>query len=768
MTISNYNNLLYQWRWPILIGTVLISLFAGSGGRFITFSSDYQVFFDDSNEQLEAFELLQNTYAKSDNVLIVLLPKSNNIFEKNTLEAIGVLTEKSWQLPYSSRVDSLTNYSHSYGINDDLIVEDLIENFDELDQASIDRAKNISLNEPLLVKRLISDKGDVSAVNITVQMPEGNEDAVREVINAARNIITEMETLYPNIDFALTGVAALSNAFSEAAQRDITTLVPAMFLLIILILGFLLRSISATIGVVLVIFLSIISAMGIFGWMGNILSPPTTSIPIIIMTVAVADSVHVLIGFFHGLRSGLSKKEAMEQALTLNFKAILVTSITTIFGFLTMNFSEVPPIRETGTTVAIGVAFAFFLSVFFLPAFMHIVPVKAKPKTSTRLTFIERYAEFLIRHKTPMFAGSIIVSLIFLAAIPLNRINDEFIKYFHTNTDFRQDTDLVSKRLSGIYTIAFSLEAAESGGINDPAFIKELDQFAQWLKQKNEVEHVYTISDTFKRLNKNMHSDDESYYRIPDNKELAAQYLLLYEMSLPYGLDLNDQINIDKSSVRLIATLKNIPSYKTLEIEKMAQDWLNENANFHAYYATSPNVMFSHIGSRNTQSIIKGSLIALLLISLLMIIVLRSIKLGIVSIIPNLLPIGIAFGVWGIINGNLGFSLISAIGITLGIVVDDTVHFLVKYRLARAEKAMLPADAVRYAFSNVGLALFVTTFVLVSGFLVLASSTFLMNAQQGIFTATTIGVALILDFVFLPTLLLLIEEKKNETKTITV
>jgi len=173
--------------------------------------------------------------------------------------------------------------------------------------------------------------------------------------------------------------------------------------------------------------------------------------------------------------------------------------------------------------------------------------------------------------------------------------------------------------------------------------------------------------------------------------------------------------------------------------------------------------MFSHIGSRNVRSIIKGSFIALFFISILMIIVLRSFKLVLISLAPNLLPAGIAFGIWALINGNLVMFIIIAIGMTLGIVVDDTVHFLVKYRVAKVEKGLNPEDAIRYAFSNVGLALFVTTFVLVSGFLVLASSTFLMNAQQGIFTATTIGVALILDFVFLPALLLFVEEKKNES-----
>jgi predicted RND superfamily exporter protein len=762
MSIESFTRFLDKWKIAVVILTLAVVGVIAYGGKNITFSSNYRVFFDKSNEQMEAFELLQNTYSKSDNVLIALLPKSKDAFDLNTLNAVDDLTELAWQLPFSSRVDSLSNYQHTYAIEDNLIVEDLIDEPSQLSKDEIKSAKKIALNEPLIIKRLLSEKGDVTAVNVTVQMPDGNESAVRELMAESRALVSKMEKQYPDIEFALTGLAPLSNAFAESAERDITTLIPFMFGFIILTLGLLLRSITATFAVVIIIFLSIISAMGLFGWAGRVLSPPTTVIPTIVMTVAVADSVHILISFFHALRTGADKLSAMEHSLKLNFKAVMITSLTTALGFLTMNFSEVPPMREVGTTVAVGVVAAFVFSTTFMPAMILLLPIKAKVKKEKQQSFWEKYADFVIKNKVVLFFSSILISAALIAAIPLNRINDEFVEYFATSTDFRKDTDLVSQRLSGIYTIEFSLESEQSGGISEPQFIQDLDKFSRWLKTFPEVEHVFTISDTFKRLNKNMHGDDEAWYKIPEDKQLAAQYLLLYEMSLPFGLDLNDQINVDKSAIRLVATLQNIPSYRTLEIEKEAQAWLAANTGFHKSYDASPNIMFSHIGARNVRSIIEGSFIALVGISLLLLGVLRSFRLGLISLAPNLLPAAMAFGLWGIFNGNLGIALTSAVGMTLGIVVDDTVHFLVKYQVGRKEKGLDPADSIRYAFTHVGMALFVTTFVLVSGFLVLASSSFLMNAQQGIFTASTIAIALILDFVFLPSLLLLIEEKKNE------
>jgi predicted RND superfamily exporter protein len=264
-----------------------------------------------------------------------------------------------------------------------------------------------------------------------------------------------------------------------------------------------------------------------------------------------------------------------------------------------------------------------------------------------------------------------------------------------------------------------------------------------------------------KRLNKNMHGDDPAYYRLPDSRELAAQYLLLYEMSLPYGLDLNNQINVDKSATRFTVTLSDIGSDEIRDLSKRGEQWLKQYApeEMHAI-GSGPMVMFAHISGINIQSMLTGSIFALALISLLMIFALRSTRLGLISFVPNMIPAAVAFGVWGLTSGivNLGLSIV--IGMTMGIVVDDSIHFLSKYRRARREKNMSETEAVRYTFSNVGRALTVTSVILVIGFGILATSAFDMNASMGKMTAVTIALALIADFFFLPPLLMLLDRKK--------
>ncbi|RMH48885.1 MAG: RND transporter, partial [Gammaproteobacteria bacterium] len=307
-----------------------------------------------------------------------------------------------------------------------------------------------------------------------------------------------------------------------------------------------------------------------------------------------------------------------------------------------------------------------------------------------------------------------------------------------------------------------ALDSGQKGGISEPKFLQEVDAFVEWARQQKEVRNVNSVTDIIKRLNKNMHGDDPAYYRLPESRELAAQYLLLYEMSLPYGLDLTNQINIDKSATRVFITFENLTSTQMLAIEERFSNWLHQNAPDIEFFAASPNLMFAHIGQRNIKSMLTGTTFAFITISLILIVTLRSWLMGLVSLIPNLVPVMIGFGLWGFFDGRVGMALAMVASMTLGIVVDDTIHFLSKYLRARREKGLDPVAGIRYAFSHVGVALSVTTVVLVAGFGVLAFSTFKANSDMGVLTAATIGLALLIDFFLLPPLLLRVEEKHHE------
>lgn len=761
--MESFSNNIIKYRWLVILMALLLTGIAGMGAQKLTFRSDYKTFFDADNKQLNDFNDMQTIYSKSDNVAFIVAPTDGEIFNAKNLTAIWELTDAAWQITYSSRVDSITNYQYSWAEGDDIIVEDLVLDPEELNEALIARAKRVSLSEPQLTKRLISDAAHVAIVNVTLRMPfvDRTKEAP-EVALAAREVRDRFAQKYPDIKFMLSGMVMMNNSFPEAALNDTTTLMPLMLLVVILTVAGLLRSVSGTLSTVVVIATSIITAIGLWGWLGGYMTGPSSSAPTVILTLAVADCVHILSTFYYDMRHGMSKHNALVNSLRVNMQPIFLTSLTTAIGFLTMNFSESPPFTHLGNIVAIGVTLAFIFSVTIFPALLAILPVRIKPVSEKhKVDFMDRLAGFVITNRKWLLPVTTIIILSITAFVPKNELNDNFVEYFDTRVPFRQATDFMQENMSGLTTIELSFDSGEPNGVNSPKFLATVANFSEWLRAQPQTDHVNTITDTIMRLNRNMHGDDPTWYKLPEDQDLAAQYLFFYELSLPQGLDVNNQLNIDKSSTRVVTTFKNITSNELLQLEQRINAKFAEYDSGYTLTLGSPMLMFSHIGTVNIRGMLKGSLIALLLISVLLGIALRSFKFGLVSLLPNLFPIGIAFGLWGIFVGQVGLGLSVVSGVTLGIIVDDTVHFLSKYVRARREKKMSSEDAIRYSFASVGRALWITTMVLVAGFSVMATSSFKINAEMGFLTAVTILIALAVDFFFLPPLLILLAKRSD-------
>ncbi|NQZ32201.1 MAG: MMPL family transporter [Oceanospirillaceae bacterium] len=755
--------------WIVLLISIILVMGTAYGAKNLVFKGDYKVFFSDENPQLTDFEAMQEIYSKSDNAVFILEPKNGDVFTPENLTAIHWLTNEAWQVPYSTRVDSIANFQHTIAEEDDLIVEDLVLDPTTLTDAQMPEIKRIATTDLLLLNKIVSETGHVTIVNVTLQLP--GLDPITEIPEVAakvRAIQAQFEAENPNFNVQLTGMVMMNTAFSETSISDSSTLVPAMFGIVLLTMILLLRSFSGTFATLIVIIFSILGTMGAVGWMGFYLTGPSVSAPTMIMTLAVADCIHILTSYYYEMRQGKEKKEALQESLRINFKPILLTSVTTAIGFMSMNFSDSPPFRDLGNMVAIGVMLAFVFAITVFPALLMVLPSKKiKASAESNNGLMEKFADFVIAKRKILLPSTAVIIVVIASFLPQNELDDNFVEYFDTTVPFRNATDFMEANLSGLALIEVSIDSKVSSGINDPKFLKAVGDFSEWMRALPETDHVSTISDVLKRLNRNMHGDDDSYYRLPEERELSAQYLLLYEMSLPYGLDLNNQLNVDKSSTRVIGTFKNLSSSEQITIEQNMYKWFAKNAPDYKIDIASPTLMFAHIGQRNINSMLIGTTVALILISLLLAFALRSVRYGIISLLPNLIPASVGFGLWYFLDGQVGLALSVVTGMTLGIVVDDTVHFLSKYKHAIDHYGKSSEEAVKYAFSSVGRALWVTTLVLVAGFMVLAQSSFKLNGDMGLLTAVTIAVALIVDFLFLPPLLMMLDGKKKSSTTTT-
>ena len=549
---SGFGQWVIRWRYLVTLGCILASFAAAFGAQFLGITTDYRVFFSPSNPELQSYEALQRIYNKTDTVMFVIKPAQGEIVEESVLEAVVELTERAWRIPYTTRVDSFTNYQHTTADGDDLTVEDLVQSPSSLGKGDLDLIREVSVTEPVIAGRLMSRDGTTTGIVATLQLPDDSITATPEANAYSVALAEEFRQKYPDLTIAVTGLVPLNNAFNDASINDMTSLIPIMYGVILAVILVSLRSIAGTVLTMVVISLSTVVAMGLAGWFGIKITPVSSIAPTIILTIAVADSIHFLVTMLRDMREGLSKRDAIVSSMRVNFAPITLTSVTTIIGFLSLNFSDSPPFHDLGNMAAMGAAAAWALSILLLPALLAIVPVRVKARRTGPNKSITRFAEFVIGNHRPILWGMIAVTIGFAALIPQNKVNEKFVSYFDESFAFRTDTDFASENLTGIYQIEFSLSAGSDGGISEPAYLERLDAFAQWMRKQPNVAHVNSYSDVIKRLNMNMHGDDPAFYSLPEGRELSAQYLLLYEFSLPYGLDLNNQITVGKSATRLV------------------------------------------------------------------------------------------------------------------------------------------------------------------------------------------------------------------------
>ena len=763
--ITQFASWVVKRRWLVLLATIVLALGAGSGGQFLAFNNDYHIFFDEDNPQVVAFDGLQEKYTKEDNAFIVIAPKDGKVFTRETLSAIAELEQMAWQVPYSTRVDALTNFQHTRSVEDDMYVESLVSDIENKSDSTLRSIENIALNDPILLDRLVNAEGSVTAVNVTVNLPTDSLTAPMDVMLYVRNMVEEWSVKYPEYDTYISGMVMLNGSFAELSMQDMGTLVPLMFLIILIMVFLTTGSLSSMLTSFFVLIFSIMAAMGIAGWMGVELTGPSSGAPTMIMTLAIADSIHLLVTMLQLMRKGMKKNEAIVESVRINFMPVLITSVTTIIGFLTLNFAEGAPFHDLGNITAIGVAAAFILSITLLPALVAIIPfkVKVREEKKNQTALLDGLANFIIANRKVVLVLSLltVVGISYLSI--KNELNNKFVEFFDESVPFRYDTDFIAENLTGIYNIEYSLGSGEPDGISDPSYLQKLVEFEQWFKTQDEVVHVNSFAETVKRVNASMHGDDQAYFKIPENRQEAAQFLLLYEMSLPYGLDLNNQINVDKSETRFTVTLKNVSSNEMIALAARSEQWLRDNAPEAMFsHGISTGLMFSHITKTNMDSMLEGGFGALILISIILMFALRSFKYGMISLLPNVAPIAVAFGIWYLLVGEVSMAVTVVLGMTMGIVVDDTIHLLSKYIRARREMGYSAEDAVKYAFQTVGKAIMVTTVVLAAGFSVLMQSSFGFNADMGKLTAITIVVALVLDLILLPALLLTIDKVKTK------
>ena len=577
-----------------------------------------------------------------------------------------------------------------------------------------------------------------------------------EVVDFLYGAAAEARAKHSAIDYHLTGELILNRAARDAIDDDMGVLGPLAFGTMLLVAIVLLGSIWGTVAILLLLIAVILSGFGFAGWTGMKLYGESGAALFVLMAVTVAHAVHIIEAMQSALSQGMDRKQAAIHAVELNAWPVFLTSLTTAIGFLSLNFSEMPPFRIMGNIVAFGVMCAFVYSVTLLPAFLSAVPMRPRRARAGATGFFDHLGRFVVSRHLPLLCSFSVLAVVLVAGISRIELNENHLELLDESYEYRRSTDFISENFGGLEPFEYSLSAGEEGGITRIEYLRKVDAFAQWYRTQPEVAHVFSIADVVKRLNKNLNGDKPDYYRIPDDSDLAAQYILIYEFSLPVGLDLNNLIDVERSSTRMTVTLKNLSTGGKIDLDNRAKAWLQQNAPGLATGAVGVTIVGSYSVQRNIENMLIGTIVAMSIVSLLLILVFRSLRFGLISLIPNFLPAAMAMGLWGYAVGEVGVAASVVTAIAFGIIVDDTIHFMTKYLRARKE-GLLPSESVQRAFDSVGKALLTTTVVFTLGFLVFGASGMASNQVLGMLVGMTVIMALLADFLFLPPLLMALD-----------
>jgi uncharacterized protein len=537
--------------WRVLLVALVVAATAACGISRVRISHDTRV---SSARKTLTTRALQATKIPLAGVIILffaIAPADGTIFSRKALEALTTLTLAAWEIPHARRVTSLSNFHYIYSDADVLASQSLFDDPGSLTEADLADIKRRALTEGALDQRLISSAGHVAGVFVSLEMPIGGIGVEPLVAEAAHRAAQSIRDQYPDIDVRLTGSVMLAEAFGEASRQNLRTLVPLMFLVMVVVLWLAIRSFVGLGGAVLVILLAVATGVGLAGWLGIQLTAVSVSGPGLIVTLAVADCVHLLRAMLYRMRSGHAKMDAIVDAMRCNIRAVFLTSVTTAIGFFCLNFSESPPFRDLGNIVGIGVTAAFGFAIFFLPAWMAVLPFPqlAEGKESEEHKRMACFGAWVARRHRGILVGVCLLSGVTLLGLPRIELNDAFIESFDHSFAVRRDTDFMINSLGGADTLEYTFDSGQSGGVADPGYLSRLDQFASWQRTQPRVVSVHTLADVLKRVNREFLGLAED--QLPETREVAAQLLFLYELALPPELNLGAWINIDRSSSRV-------------------------------------------------------------------------------------------------------------------------------------------------------------------------------------------------------------------------
>ena len=751
---------------PILFLAVSILLFVAcvSGARLLQPDFTYRAFFGEGDPLRIQVQRFEQTFGNDDSVVLIV-HNPNGILNAESSRLITELTEKMWLVPDIQRVDSLSNFRWVRAEGDEILVDAMIPDGGLATPELLAERSQAVFAEPLIPDYLLSADGKTTMiVGIARGAGESSPEA-EPIIAAVRDMIAASDDGVH--EFHITGRLAIMAGMQESAQADVQSVLPIVLLTIVSLVAIATRRIGAVVVTLLLIVTSIMSTMGASGWMGMTISNITAMVPQFILAIAVAAAIHVLMSYQRARREGLERRPAVQDALAKNFVPTLLTSATTAIAFFTFAATHIEAIENLGIMVGVGVLLAWIYTYILLGSLLALLPelrfIKRKtPVVADHPTQIEvrvgAYVNAIAGVRWPIVAVAVLVVIgaLFLAAS--TRINSNPFRYFDESFWLRQSADFAEAHLRGAQGMEVVLNSGEPDGVKSPQFLAKAEALQEWINEQEFVAKTVSIIDFLKQTNRALHGDDPAFYTVPETQQEIAEQLFLYSFNLPQGLELSNRVSAESDKLRISVRW-------TLYDSVAATEWaerIEQKATALGLDAetTGKMLLFQRMNNYVSQALFISLGLAVLLISVLLLLVFRSVRYGIASLLTNVMPLSIGAAALALAGRDIDTGAVVALSVCLGVVVDDTIHLIYAFRAARGAGTR---EALVKGITRVLPAITLTTLILVIGFGAFMLGDFVPNQNFGLMAVTIVAVAWLFDLLFLPALLLILDPEKVPT-----
>ncbi|OUR95368.1 hypothetical protein A9Q84_16155 [Halobacteriovorax marinus] len=751
--INKFFNFMFQnpKRW--IASLVLLTLFISSGLFQLSSKFGPEVWYKKNDPLMQMYRFFEQEFGRDDTIVIAI-HHPDGVLNPQTIKLLKELTDKLYLVHDIIQVDSLTNFNWVHSFDDVIEIEPMFGDEEvELSKNYVNKRAEIVMNHPELPGALISKDATTTFVTGFLKPRFGKNINNKKIVEETQELIKAYNI--PPLKIVITGSSYLTHSVKSVSSGDLAFLLPVLFLVITFLIYFIFRSFRVVIISLSILVMTNILTFGISGFFGFAFSNLTFTIPIILLAICIADAVHLLSSFFSSYKVNNDILQSLRDSYKKNFKPTLMTSITTAIGFFSLATSNSTPLVEMGMVSGLGVLLAWFTSYALIGPLILTLGVRTKISKVLHNDFWWRYSKFIVEYKWPITGVFILLTIGTLNFALKNRVDFNPYDQFSKTSKIWQTNQFIKERIGGVNGPEIVIDSGSPEAAKDPSFLKKVEELAIWIGNIEGVNKVSTLIDILKQMNKTLHNDDDSFYKIPASSKAVAEELLLLSMDSHQADMIKSKISVDRRYLRMTILWNISNSKKGLDVLNQIMEKAQElglKASATGKQSLSIN-MISYIFATFKSSLA----LSMIVITLIIIIGLRSIRMGVFSLIPNILPLLVG-AAWIYLGGYfIDFSCVVAFVISLGIAVDDTIHFLVAYKENEKENSI--SESLFLTFKKCGNGIVLTTLILILGFWILTFSDFLVNYKLGLLTMIVLATALIGDLLFLPALLAIIKSR---------